>query len=397
MPGGNTRAAAYYAPHPVVVSSGDGFNLTDVDDNRYIDLLNNYTSLVHGHRHPQIDAAVREQLDLGMVFPAPTDVQGRLAEVMCARFPSVFRVRFVNSGTEAVMMAVRAARAFTGRDRIVTVKGGYHGSWDQVASQQEVDGSSGRPVRLVDRGIPRAVRDLAVGVEYNDVDGLERVMELVGDEVAAILLEPVIGERTIPADQEFLESARRLADASGSLLVFDEVVTARLGHAGVQGLRGVLPDLTAFGKIIGGGLPIGAFGGREDVMSIFDTRQADAVPHHGTFNGNGLSMAAGLVSLDLLTSEEIDRINGLGARLAHDLAAMFESGGHPFGVSQVGSLLLLQADAADDLGDLHLSALVSGLFIAPRGLICISTPMDESVIDEVVDRMTEAVQRLDGA
>lgn len=394
MPGGNTRSAAFHPPHPLVISQGDGFTITDVDDNRYVDLLNNYTSLVHGHRHPAIDSAIRDQLDRGLVFPAPTEIQGRLAEVMCGRFPSVDRVRFVNSGTEAVMMAVRAARAFTGRDRIVTIKGGYHGSWDQVASHQDVDETTGRPVRLVSRGIPEGVRSLAIAVEYNDVGDLVQAFDRHGDEVAALVMEPVIGERTVPATQEFLEAARRLTIDSGALLVFDEVVTARLGYGGVQDLRGVHPDLTAFGKIIGGGLPIGAFGGREDVMSIFDTRQPDAVPHHGTYNGNSLSMAAGLAGLDLLTGDEIERINGLGARLADGLSGLFEAGAHPYRVSQVGSLLLVQAESADDLLGLHLSALLSGIFMAPRGLMCVSTPMTDSVVDEVIARMAEAVQRL---
>jgi len=231
-------------------------------------------------------------------------------------------------------------------------------------------------------------------LSYNDVAGLERVFDTQGEEIAAVIMEPVIGEQTVPATQEFLETARRLTTGSGALLVFDEVVTARLAHGGVQSLRGVTPDLTAFGKIIGGGLPVGAFGGREDVMAVFDTRLPDAVPHHGTYNGNGLTMAAGLASLDLLTGDEIERINGLGGRLADGLREMFQSARHPFRVSQVGSLLLIEAEAADDLADLHRSALLSGVYMAPRGLMCISTPMDEGVVDTVIERMAEAAGRL---
>ena len=394
MPAGNTRAAAFFPPHPVILALGEGCVVEDVDGNRYLDLLSNYTSLIHGHRHPVIEEAVRLQLDRGLVFPSPTELQGRLAQVMCGRYPSVEQVRFTNSGTEGVMMAIRAARAFTGRDRIVTIKGGYHGSWDQVSSQQEIDETTGRPVRWVNRGIPTAVRDLVIPVTYNDVAGLERVFDTQGEEIAAVIMEPVIGEQTVPATREFLETARRLTTGSGALLVFDEVVTARLAHGGVQSLRGVTPDLTAFGKIIGGGLPVGAFGGREDVMAVFDTRLPDAVPHHGTYNGNGLTMAAGLASLDLLTGDEIERINGLGRHLADGLREMFESAGYPFRVSQVGSLLLTEAEAADDLADLHLSALLSGVYMAPRGLMCISTPMDEGVVDTVIERMAEAAGRL---
>ncbi|MFO7299236.1 MAG: aminotransferase class III-fold pyridoxal phosphate-dependent enzyme [Actinomycetes bacterium] len=396
MPGGNTRAAAFFAPYPVVLARGQGCEVEDVDGNRYLDLLSNYTSLIHGHRHPVIEEAIREAMESGLVFPSPTAWQERLAGMMCERYPSVEQVRFTSSGTEGVMGAVRAARAFTGRDRIVTIKGGYHGSWDQVSVALEVDGTSGRPVRWANRGIPAAVRDLVVPVRYNDVAELETAFDRHGGEMAALIMEPVIGEQTIPAEREFLDAARRLTSEHGALLIFDEVVTARLAHGGVQSVCGVIPDLTAFGKTIGGGLPVGAFGGRAEVMAVFDTRVPDAVPHHGTYNGNNLTMAAGLASLGLLTADEIARINSLGDRLAAGLGAVFADGGHPFRVSQVGSLLLVEADRGEDLADLHLSALLSGVYMAPRGLMCISTPMDEAVVDEVVERMTEAVGRLAG-
>lgn len=392
MPAGNTRAAAYFAPYPVTLRSGAGFEVEDVDGNRYIDLLSNYTSLIHGHAHPAIDAAVAGQLNSGMVFPSPTQLQAELAAVLATRFGSVEQTRFTNSGTEAVMVAIRAARAHTGRDRLITIAGGYHGSWDQVAAFQELDEASGRPRRLVNRGIPAAIRDLVTSVRYNDIEQLTAAFSAHGADTAALIMEPVIGEQTVPADLEFLTEARRLCDAHGVVLIFDEVVTARLHHGGVQGWREVYPDLTAFGKIIGGGLPIGAVGGSAALMSVFDTRGPEGVPHHGTYNGNNLSMVAGLASLELLSADEIARINHLGDRLATGLRGVFADAGRNYKVTQVGSLLLVHAAA--ELERLHLATLLCGLYMAPRGLICVSTPMSDGVIDEAVARMAQAVGML---
>jgi glutamate-1-semialdehyde 2,1-aminomutase len=401
MPGGNTRAATFYPPFPVGLASGSGFIVRDLDGNEYIDVLNNYTSLVHGHSHPKIVEAIVREASRGLLFPAPGIGQAELAERITGRMPSIERLRFTSSGTEAVMMAIRAARAFTGREAIVKARGGYHGSWEQVAAsssaegvrEQEISEAAGRPRRRSDAGIPEAARRLVHEVTYNDAAELQTVMSEHGRRVAAVILEPVIGEETIPGDPAFLAAARRLATEHGALLVFDEVVTFRLHAGGVQTKVGITPDLTTLGKIIGGGLPVGAFGGRAEIMALFDPRHADYLPHHGTFNGNPLTMAAGCVSLDLLPAAEIERINGLGDRLARRVEATFVRHAAPFSVTSVGSLVLLHAQGAGRLPDLHRAALEEGVYLAPRGLMSVSTPMDASTIDEVTERLGRAIER----
>lgn len=396
--GGDTRTATSYRPFPLALARGAGYRVWDVDGNEFVDLLNNYTSLVHGHAHPDVVRAVSKQLQLGTVFPAPSTLQAELAERICGRFPSVERVRFTNSGTEAVMMAVRTARAFTGRDLIVKAHGGYHGSWEQVALESNIeDAAAGAQKRAPARrwanaGIPAAVRALVRMVTYNDARELEDVMQEVGDQAAAVLLEPAIGEAGIAATPEFLATARSATTRHGALLILDEVVTARLDVGGMQTVLGCSPDLTTLGKIIGGGLPVGAFGGRADVMGLFDPSRDDALPHHGTFNGNPLTMAAGCASLDLLTREEIRRINGLGEELGEALRGLCAEASLPLDVRTVGSLVHLGDAPLPLLLGLHRAALEQGLYFAPRGLLNISTAMDGAALEQIVERLRSTVE-----
>jgi len=398
LPGGDTRSITWFAPYPVVIDHAAGHELVDADGRRYIDLLNNYTALVHGHAHPRIVEAIAEQAGRGTVYPAPHARQAALAAELVRRVPSVERVRFTNSGSEAVMQAIKAARAFTRRPLLVKADGGYHGSWDQVPlTAEEARG----------QGTPDEVAGLVRFVPYNDLEALEASLAAEGDRVAAILLEPVMGEGVIAADAEYLLGVRELATAHGALMVLDEVVTFRLATGGRQETIGVSPDLTTFGKIIGGGLPVGAVGGSERVMSVFDPSRPDAVHHSGTFNGNTLTTAAGLVSLQLLTPEEIERINGLGDLLAAGLREAMAGSGLPGQVTRCGSLLHLHFDAEAEpraftdlalgsptLAQMHLACMEEGLFIAPRGLMNTSTAMDEAVIDEAVARFARAAARV---
>ena len=398
MPGGDTRSITWFAPYPVVIDHAAGHELIDVDGRRYIDLLNNYTALVHGHAHPQIVAAIAEQARLGTVYPAPHEAQLRLAEAITRRMPSAERVRFTNSGSEAVLQAVRAARAHTRRPLLVKADGGYHGSWDQVPLTADEARRA---------GTPREIEALVRFVPYNDAAALADVMAREGERVAAILLEPVMGEGVIAAVPAYLASARELADRHGALLILDEVITFRLAPGGRQETVGVAPHLTTFGKIIGGGLPVGAVGGSEAVMSVFDPRREGSLPHAGTFNGNPLTTAAGLVSLELLTAAEIDRIGALAGTLAASMREALDAHGIDGGVTQCGSLLHLvfETDGAprrfsdlhleSRLHDLvHLACMEEGLFIATRGLMNTSTAMDEGVIDEVAARFGRALERV---
>ena len=398
LPGGDTRSITWFAPYPVVIDRAAGHELTDADGRTYIDLLNNYTALVHGHAHARIVQAIAEQAARGTVYPAPHAGQAALAAELARRVPSVERVRFTNSGSEAVMQAIKAARAFTGRPLLVKADGGYHGSWDQVPLTAD---------EAATQGTPAEVAGLVRFVPYNDLAALEALLASEGDRVAAVLLEPVMGEGVIAADAAYLHGVRELATAHGALMVLDEVVTFRLAAGGRQETIGVSPDLTTFGKIIGGGLPVGAVGGSERVMSVFDPSRPQHVHHSGTFNGNTLTTAAGLVSLQLLTPEEIERINRLGASLAAGLRDAIAGSGLPGHVTQCGSLLHLHFDAEGEpraFGDLrldsptlrriHLACMEEGLFIAPRGLMNTSTAMDQTTVDEAVARFARAAAKV---
>ena len=393
MPGGNTRAVIHYDPFPLGIERGEGCRIWDVDGNEYLDFLNNYLVLIHGHATPQIVEAIARAAANGTVVPAPTALQAELAERLCARFPSIESVRFTNSGTEAVMMAVRAARAFTGREGIVKAEGGYHGTWDQVdvGTELETEDMVGQPTQS-EQGIPAALVDLVHSVRYNNMADLEATMEQHGETVAAIIMEPVLGHLTEPGDPEFMRAAQRLAKKHGALLILDEVVTSRLHVGGWQGMHDLRPDLTTLGKIIGGGLPIGAFGGRESIMQLFDPRRPGYLGHHGTFNGNQLSMAAGCACLDLLDQPAIDRVNGLCTQFVGRAREAAETAGTDVRITSIGSIL--QAHSAK-LQDLHRACLEEGLYIAPRGQMSLSTPMDAGVIDEAVDAWTRALKRVD--
>ena len=396
IPGGNTRSLAYFPPYPLAISHGSGCRIWDVDGNEFVDLLNNYTASIHGHAVPAIIEAMSRQAALGTVFPAPGEAQAELAERIVGRVASVEKVRFANSGTEAVMMAVRAARAFTGREKVIKAEGGYHGMWEQVPVAQPQDPT------------PEGVRSLVRLVAYNDVEGLETAMGEIGDDVAAIILEPVTGTGVLTGTPEYFAAARRLADEHGALLICDEVITLRLAVGGFQESLGVTPDLTTMGKIIGGGLPVGAFGGREEVMRVFDPRLPDHLHHSGTFNGNLMTMAAGSVALDLLTHGEIERINALGERLAGGLRRLLarreELGGV---VTSCGSLVHINFETAGEVrnySDLnldsrvmaafHLAALDEGLYFAPRCFMNTSTAMDERTIDDVLEASSRALERV---
>jgi glutamate-1-semialdehyde 2,1-aminomutase len=400
IPGGNTRSLAFFPPYPLVISYGSGCRIRDADGNEFIDLLNNYTASVHGHALPAINEAMNSQAALGTVFPAPSKLQAELAERIVGRVASVEKLRFANSGTEAVMMAVRGARAFTGREKIIKAEGGYNGMWEQVPISWGQD-----PYRAA---MPEGVRELVRMVDYNDLGQLEAAMEEAGEEVAAIILEPVTGTGAFAGTPEYFAAARRLADEHGALIICDEVITLRLGVGGFQEVLGIRPDLTTMGKIIGGGLPVGAFGGRADVMEVFDPRSQRHLHHSGTFNGNLMTMAAGCVTLDLLTQREIERINALGDRLADGLRRMLgEKPDLHAVVNNCGSLLHVNFGTEGEVNkysDLnldspvaarfHFAALDEGVYFAPRGFMNTSTAMDEQVVDDVLGACSRAMERL---
>ena len=276
LPGGSTRTTVYTAPYPPYVESGAGLRIRDVDGNEYRDFLGNYTSLILGHAHPAVVAAVETQVRRGSAFAAPTETEVELAEEIRERVPSIERLRFTSSGTEATMFAIRAARAFTGRPLIARFDHSYHGTHDGVMTGTD--------------GVPEVMSGLVVDLPWGDPDGIEAALRGRESDVAAIIIEPVQGAGGVRAPEPgFLPFLRSFTERHGALLIFDEIISFRIAPGGAQERYGVRPDLTTLGKIIGGGYPLAAFGGRADVMEIFDARRPGAVSHGGTFNGRARS------------------------------------------------------------------------------------------------------------
>jgi glutamate-1-semialdehyde 2,1-aminomutase len=363
LPGGNTRTTVFVPPRPPYAARGEGCELIDVDGRRVLDLLNNYTALVHGHARAEVVEAAVGALRGGSCFGLPTEDEIALAERLRARIPSAARWRFTNSGSEAVMMAIRLARAATGRSAILRFQGAYHGSYD-AAMQPPA------------RGVPASVEGEIVTVAFGDGDGLQAALAEHGPRLACVLFDAMPNRAGLrPATPEFAHALREQTRRHGVLLVQDEVITLRVSFGGLQSRYGIEPDITTVGKVIGGGFPIGGVGGREELMSLFDPRLPDPVVHPGTFSANPVSMRAGAVALDLLTAEEITRINGLGDRLREGLAR------RGWDVSGQGSLLQVRAE---DQQGLWWSLYAEGVLIAANGLICTSTAMDETSIERAL-------------
>jgi glutamate-1-semialdehyde 2,1-aminomutase len=382
LPGGNTRTTVFHEPHPVYIVRGEGCRVWDVDGIERIDFISNYTSLILGHCHPAVVDAVQRQAGLLMSVAAPSELEIELAERIKERLPSVEQLRFANSGTEATMLAFRVARAFTGRSKIGVFAGGYHGSHDYAASiPASVGGAPGAP------GIPDAVAETLVVAPFDDIDGTRAALEPYLDDLAAVIVEPVLGSGgVLPASNEFLALLRELTHDAGALLVFDEIISFRVGYHGAQGRYGVTPDLTTLGKIIGGGLPVGALGGRADVMGLFDPRRDDRIGHGGTFNANPLTMAAGLATLAELTPDSFDALGALAGDLEAGVNAQTAAT-----AAAVGSLFRIELPDRSHLPDLHLGLLANGILMTPRGMGCLSTPMTSAEIGAFVDAVQAVV------
>jgi glutamate-1-semialdehyde 2,1-aminomutase len=412
LPGGDTRTITFFEPHPLYMERGQGCRLYDVDGNGYIDFLNNYTSLIHGHAFPPVVEAIAHQAALGTAYAACAENQHQLAELIAGRVASVDQIRFCNSGTEATMNAVRAARAFTGKDKLVKMEGGYHGTHDavEVSVHPALDqaGPANHPNSVPDSpGIPSSVLGDVIVVPFNDQEAVSDLIRQRRDEIAAVLVEPVMGVAgAIPAEREYLSYLRQVTAENDVLLICDEVMTFRLDWGGAQAIYGVEPDLTALAKIIGGGLPVGAFGGRREIMRLFSPLEG-GMSQSGTFNGNPLTMAAGVASMGALTRERIARCNALGDRLADGFRAAFEEAEIRGQVTGLGSLLNVHfvagpvrnyRDAASADGELkgllHLALLNRGIFAARRGLFNPSTVMAEADVDQAVAAFKEALLEL---
>jgi len=408
LPGGNSRTTVYMAPYPPYAASGEGCWVTDVEGDRRLDCLNNYTALIHGHAHPAIVEAATRRLAQGASFPMPTPEEIDLAALLCERLPSAERVRFTNSGSEAVMIALKGARAFTNRPKIAKFEGAYHGSYDyaevSLASTPDNWGSLAAPASTAySRGTPPAVLDDVVVLPFNHTEQTIARIEREAGQLAAVLVDPVPNRvGLVPARVEFLKALRDVTRQHGIVLVFDEVISFRVGYRGAQGLFGVTPDMTTLGKIIGGGFPVGAVAGSAQVMSVFDPTRGGppAAPHGGTFNANPVTMAAGLVSMRLLTEQAFARLDELGARLRASLDDCFKQAGVTGRAAGLGSLFRLHA-VDRELTDYRSTRTTSaeserlvrlvrrlmehGVLMSITGLGCLSTPMGEAELEGLVE------------
>ncbi len=396
MPGGNTRTVLHYDPFPLGLAGGAGCHVTDLDGHRYVDFLGEYTAGLYGHSHPQLMTAIRQALDAGVTLVGPNRHEAELAALMVARFPSVELVRFCNSGTEANLLAMATARMHTGRDALLVFEGGYHGS---VFYFGQVKPPTNAPYPWV-------------MARYNDLAGTRDLIAANASRLAAVVIEPMQGGGGgFAATAEFLTMLRTETARHGSLLIFDEVMTSRLSPGGLQQLHGIDPDLTAFGKYLGGGMSFGAFGGKRAIMRRYDPSAADAVSHAGTFNNNVLSMAAGVTGLrDVYTPAEANRLNRMGEDLKARLNALFARTAVPMQCLGVGSILVLHmtsdplerpedtwvtgeaAERQKALGKLlHLDLLEAGIYMARRGFLSLSLPMTPADIDTFIAAIDEFV------
>jgi glutamate-1-semialdehyde 2,1-aminomutase len=379
MPGANTRTVLHYEPFPVTIAGGDGAKIYDVDGHEYNDFLCEYTAGLYGHNNPVIAKAIHAALDEGVTLGGPNMMEAKLARLMCERFPAVERVRFCNSGTESNILALGAARAFTGRSDIIVVDGSYHGSVLTFVGNSPLN-------------LPFPIHRIA----YNDTNAAVELINKLGTSLAAVLIEPMIGAGgCIPATTEFLRGLRTATEATGALLIFDEVMTSRLTGQGLHGHYQIKPDLVTFGKYLGGGLTFGAFGGRADILDRFDPGKPNAWPHAGTFNNNVLTMAAGYTGLDeVFTVDAADDFFDRGNHFRADMVDAVSSLDLPVQITGLGSMMafhfcvdtptapVTQTRSMAELYELiHLDMMARGQFYARRGLINMSLPTDDEQLD----------------
>jgi glutamate-1-semialdehyde 2,1-aminomutase len=407
LPGGTTRESTFALPHPTYFRAGYGCRIIDVDGIERIDFNGNFTAMINGHAHPAVREASIRQIELGTSFPFPGRSEVDLAELLCTRVASIERIRFMTSGTEAVMMAMKAARAHTCRPKIAKCEGAFHGGYDyaEVSLDPSPDawGSPEQPASVgTARGTPRGVLDDIVVLPFNDVENTARILDAHRESLAGILIDPVPNRvGLIPANPAYLRLLRDFATANDIVLIFDEVINFRIGYHGAQPVFGIEADLTVLGKIIGGGFPIGAVGGRDRFMTVFDpTMGKPPLPQSGTFSGNPVTMAAGFASMQLLDPSAFERLNSLGARARKSLAETFRLADVEGQVTGLASLFRLHmterpfstfrsarptADERARMSRLYQYLFDHGILIATTGLCCISTPMTEADVDRLAE------------
>jgi glutamate-1-semialdehyde 2,1-aminomutase len=416
LPGGVSRNTVLRRPHPLYAARGEGCYVIDTEGVQRIDFANNMASLIHGHAHPAIVSAAAKQLARGTAFTLATEIEVLFAEHLCARSKSFDRIRFVNSGTEAVMCCLKAARAFTGRPKIAKAEGAYHGLYDYAEVSQTSNptnwGDADHPQSVaVVHGTPPAVLEDVIVVPFNDLETAIAILERHADEIACVLVDPLphrVG--LVPASSEFIDSLRRWTSGNGALLVFDEVITFRCRYGGAQEAYDSRPDLTALGKMIGGGFPVGAIAGRAEVMDVLNPL-ADPVrfPHSGTFSANPMTMSAGLVAMELFDRDAVERLNSLGDRARRQISEAIAASGIEACVSGAGSIFRIHFKSLPPvnyreafLGPREkrlIQALLEHLLGAGVMMIntcsgTLSTPMTGREIDLLSDALLEGLRKI---
>ncbi len=412
IPGGvnsPVRAFKSVGGEPVFIKKAKGPYIWGADDTQYIDYVGSWGPMILGHAHPEVIEAVRGAAENGLSFGAPTESETALAQKICELIPSIDKIRMVSSGTEATMSALRLARGFTGREKIIKFEGCYHGHSDSLL----VKAGSGALTFGVPTspGVPAALAELTITLPFNDLDSLERVFKEVGDEVAAVIVEPIAGNMNfIPPKSGFLEGMRELCSKYGSILIFDEVMTGfRVGLQGAQGVYSITPDLTCFGKVIGGGMPVGAFGGRADIMSHISPD--GPVYQAGTLSGNPVAMAAGIKTLELISAPKFfENLTVKTKSLLIGLKNVAQSADIPLCTQGVGGMFgFFFTDAGDVTSFADATAcdgerfnkffhgmLEQGVYLAPSSFEAgfVSCAHSENDIADTIDKAAEVMQAL---
>lgn len=416
MPGGCSRNTILRKPHPVYAQKGEGCYVTDIEGIRRIDFANNVASLIHGHAHPAIVEGVKKQLENGSAFSVGTEIEVDYAEQMIARSPSFEKIRFVNSGTEAVMSCLKAARAYTGRPKIAKVEGSYHGLYDYAEVSQTAKpanwGDPDAPASVpVAHGTPKSALDDVVVIPFNDPERAIAILDAHKDSIAGILLDLLphrIG--VIPASDAFVEALRTWATANGAVLIFDEVITFRTNYSGAQQPYSVHPDLTAMGKMIGGGFPVGAIAGRAEVLEVMNPLNGPArFPHYGTFSANPITLTAGSIAMKMFDEQAVLKLNALADKAREGIAEAIKAADVPACVTGRGSMFRIHLKETPPTTyrdafvgpdeQKSISALLTHFF--DNGLIMVetcsgllSTPMTQAEIDHLSQTTLEGLRKI---
>lgn len=400
FPGGNTRSVLHFDPFPLTMSRGEGAELTDLDGHSYADFVGEFSAGLFGHSNDLIKSAIREALEKGVVMSAPTAYERKLAGLLCERFPSIDKIRFCNSGTEANLMALTTARVVTGRNKVLAFNDAYHGG----------------VIKFPGGHSPLNVPFDFVLADYNDIKGTEQLIDQIGNELAAVIVEPVLGAGgNIQGEPEFLKMLRQKTSDVGALYIFDEVKTSRLGAAGIQGMLDIKPDLTTLGKYIAGGLPTGAFGGSAEIMERFNPKAKGALTHAGTFNNNACSMAAGCAAMgEIFTPQRAAEFFDWSETFRLSLNEMFAEKAAPMYANGMGSLIAIHfssvatkrpADISAGCRSLrplfHMELLLEGVSVCGRGDMFLSLPMTEThllkardAVEKFIDRHEQLIEQV---